>query len=72
MSNPYRQFSPASIATVIEKVAAGAKETEIFGRDGLPSRATFYRNLDEHPELAAKWAETLTERKKSNPTIAQE
>lgn len=63
MGYSYRQFEAAEILTVINLIKDGAEVAKVCGRDGHPSKSTFYRSIDADPQLSRAYAEALTARR---------
>jgi hypothetical protein len=62
MAMPHALYPDSLISKVIAEVRAGKTVVSVCGKPGFPSQRTFFRRVDEHPELAREYAEALQQR----------
>ena len=52
-------YDPVVISTICDLLASGKKLDDIAAHPGFPSRATFFRWIEQHPEAANEYALAL-------------
>ena len=64
MGMPHPLYPDSAISSVIAEVRKGRTVISVCGEPGFPSERTFFRRVDEVPELAREYADARQARVK--------